>query len=200
MNSGILASATPSLIRFLGRPPNIFQAIEEPALYEDVGEEGLVESLALQLRPRENDRGLASFWEASTGEEIDHVKAAFIAQKPHRPKRLDVLLIPLYLVEQAGLAVGVDHDGSAFSCVASLHRRINLASEERRARLARTILKAVRSGEMAKDQIYARITAGAIKPLIQGVYQECLAGGEEPEAEKASPWARREAVAQDLSP
>lgn len=146
-------------------------------------------AMALELEPRPQDEGWASYWKASNPEEEERLKAAFAARRDER-KKLGILRIPKSMVSRLGIPTRMETDEETFECVGELHCLVELESEEVRLRLAETLWEALSSSVYSRDEIYKKTKKSEINDLLMRVYQDCQSNNGFPDLDKASEWVR----------
>jgi hypothetical protein len=173
-----------NLIRFIGKAPSVLQIYDDPE-----AEKTLLEATALELEPREKDKGWSSYWQVGTEQQENPVRACF-ASRRRDSQKLGVLRLPRELVEQLDIEINHSPDPDTFACIADLHYLLYLSSKQTRIQIARAIKEALDKGELTKDDFYQEVKKGEIKNLLENTYQTCRQSGLEPDLSKAQPWAR----------
>jgi hypothetical protein len=176
-------SARRHLLRFL-KKPSLFQLLDD-----SLADKTRLVAIALELEPREVDRGKLSFWEVDGAQSERFVVAAFAARRPRRD-RIDVLRLPLELFLELEIQTEAEPDRTTFKCIRDRHRTLDLASKAKRLELAEAICNRVTSQGVDREDIHYRIRRGEIEEVLRNANRECRNLTGAIDVDLVSEWAR----------
>lgn len=142
----------------------------KPSIYNYPDDEGFIESVMIELEPREKDQGSLSFWEYEGESGLERLVAASASTSSKLDKK-NLLHLDRDALHELGFVVTEDPDPATWACIAGAHRGVPLGAESERFKLASWLRR-----ELALEQGRARFTSiskDKVARMISAQYKTC---------------------------